>query len=154
MIHGHREDRLTGRLVGTEMAVVDRVVDTELVFVPAEIDRVVLGQRGGEAVARRRLRGIGRDDRAERDEHEQPEQDRDPPIRRRRRVSCTRSQLSSPEQRSVRLTAGATPRTREQRRRRDARQVQHEPARPNAILQIVGRNSPSMTRRGISGTAD
>ena len=63
------------------MAVVHRVVDAQRPLVVRQVDGVVLGDRGRQRVARRRLRAVLRDDRPEGDDDEDDDRDLDPPRR-------------------------------------------------------------------------
>jgi hypothetical protein len=56
------------------MTSIHRPIDAEAVAIRLEIDRTVLGQARGEAVTRRRLRGVGTDDRTDDDQQDEPEE--------------------------------------------------------------------------------
>ena len=66
------------------MAPVHRAVDLEHRPVGAEVDRVPVDQRGSQRVARRRLGGPRRDERAERHDHEDEHGASDPALVHRR----------------------------------------------------------------------
>ena len=76
------------------MAPVHRAVDAENRSVPTEVDRVMVGERGGEAVPRRRLRRVVGDDRPERHQCDETEQESDPAICRDPEAPHERAKLA------------------------------------------------------------